>query len=83
MKEPAEMVPDMEEVRPPGVKACKAAKHKKPGKEAVYEQLESMLAVKEKISKQKLLDRLLAKQDTLSDIEVSRVLGHGLCLVTG
>uniref|UniRef100_A0A0D3AVI0 No apical meristem-associated C-terminal domain-containing protein n=1 Tax=Brassica oleracea var. oleracea TaxID=109376 RepID=A0A0D3AVI0_BRAOL len=36
-KEPAEMVPDLEDVRPPGVKACKAAKRKKYGKEAVYD----------------------------------------------
>ncbi|XP_013633067.1 PREDICTED: glutathione S-transferase T2-like [Brassica oleracea var. oleracea] len=70
-KEPEEMVPDLEEVRPHGVKACKAAKRKKHGKEAVYDKLQSMLAVKQNISKQKLLDRLLAKKDTLSDIEVS------------
>ena len=36
-KEPAEMVPDLEEVRPPGIKACKVAKRKKHEKEAVYD----------------------------------------------
>uniref|UniRef100_A0A0D3CRH0 Uncharacterized protein n=1 Tax=Brassica oleracea var. oleracea TaxID=109376 RepID=A0A0D3CRH0_BRAOL len=70
-KEAAGMVPDEEEVRPPGVKACKAAKRKKHGKEAAFDQLHSMLVVKENIGKQKLLDRLLARKDTLSDIEVS------------
>ncbi|XP_013601465.1 PREDICTED: glutathione S-transferase T3-like [Brassica oleracea var. oleracea] len=38
-KEVAEMVSDLEEVRPPGVKACKAAKHKKHGNEAAFDQL--------------------------------------------
>ncbi|XP_013669420.1 glutathione S-transferase T3-like [Brassica napus] len=70
-KEAAEMVPDLEEVRPTGVKACKAAKHKKHENEAAFDQLQSMLVVKENISKQKLLDRLFAHKDTLSDIEVS------------
>ncbi|XP_048621883.1 glutathione S-transferase T3-like [Brassica napus] len=59
-KEPAEVVPHLEKVRPPGVKACKAAKRKKHGNEAAYDQLESMLVVKENISKHRLLDRLLA-----------------------
>ncbi|XP_033131845.1 glutathione S-transferase T3-like [Brassica rapa] len=70
-KEPAEVVPDLEEVRPPGVKASKAAKRKKHGNEAAYDQLESMLVVKENISKHRLLERLLARKETLSEIEVS------------
>ncbi|XP_013669002.1 glutathione S-transferase T3-like [Brassica napus] len=70
-KEAAGMVPDEEEVRPPGVKACKTVKRKKHGKETAFDQLHSMLVVKENIGKQKLLDRLLARKDTLSDIEVS------------
>ncbi|XP_013608028.1 PREDICTED: glutathione S-transferase T2-like [Brassica oleracea var. oleracea] len=70
-KEAAEMVPDLEEVRPPGVKACKAAKRKKHGNEAAFDQLQSMLVVKENISKLKILDCLLAQKDTVSDIEVS------------
>ena len=65
------MVPDLEEVRPPGVKASKAAKRKKHGNEAAYDQLESMLVVKENISKHRLLERLLARKETLSEIEVS------------
>ena len=50
-KEAAEMVSDLEEVRPTGVKACKAAKRKKHGNEAAFDQLQSMLVVKENISK--------------------------------
>ncbi|KAL0876340.1 hypothetical protein Bca101_026045 [Brassica carinata] len=65
-KEPAEVVPDEEEVRPPGVKASKAAKRKWQG----YDEIQSMLAVKQDIQKQKLLERLLAKND-LSENEVS------------
>uniref|UniRef100_A0A0D3DJ72 No apical meristem-associated C-terminal domain-containing protein n=1 Tax=Brassica oleracea var. oleracea TaxID=109376 RepID=A0A0D3DJ72_BRAOL len=70
-KEPAEVVPHLEKVRPPGVKACKAAKRKKHGNEAAFDQLQSMLVVKENISKLKILDCLLAQKDTVSDIEVS------------
>ncbi|WZZ17606.1 hypothetical protein YC2023_110695 [Brassica napus] len=63
------------QVRPPGVKASKAAKRKKHGNEAAYDQLESMLVVKENISKHRLLERLLARKETLSEIEVT-----GACL---
>uniref|UniRef100_A0A0D3C2C6 Myb-like domain-containing protein n=1 Tax=Brassica oleracea var. oleracea TaxID=109376 RepID=A0A0D3C2C6_BRAOL len=71
-KEAAEVVPDLEEVRPPGVKACKATKRKKHRNEAAFDQIQSMLVVKQNISKQKLLDRLLAKNENdLSDTEVS------------
>ncbi|XP_013601689.1 PREDICTED: glutathione S-transferase T3-like [Brassica oleracea var. oleracea] len=78
-----EVVPDEEEVRPPGVKASKAAKRKKHGNETAFDQIQSMLALKNNIFKQKILDHLLAKnEDTLSDQEVtgsrSRVAGHGL-----
>uniref|UniRef100_A0A0D3A923 Myb-like domain-containing protein n=1 Tax=Brassica oleracea var. oleracea TaxID=109376 RepID=A0A0D3A923_BRAOL len=67
-----EVVADDEEVRPPGVKASKAAKRRKHGNEAAYDQIQSMLAMKNNISKQKILDRLLAKnEDTLSDEELS------------
>ncbi|KAF3591144.1 hypothetical protein DY000_02026058 [Brassica cretica] len=60
-----------EEVRPPGVKASKAAKRKKPN-EAAYEQIQSILAQKNTISNKKILDRLLAKNiETLSDHEVA------------
>ena len=66
------MVADDEEVRPPGVKASKAAKRRKHGNEAAYDQIQSILAMKNNISKQKILDRLLAKnEDTLSDEELS------------
>ena len=72
-KEATETVPDSEEeVRPPGVKACKAAaKRKKHGNEAAYDRLQTILDMKQNISKQKLLDRLLSKKDTLTDSEVS------------
>ncbi|XP_018477292.2 glutathione S-transferase T3-like [Raphanus sativus] len=48
------------DVRPPGVKACKAAKRKRQG----YDEIHGMLAVKKEIQKQKLLERLLAKDPT-------------------
>ncbi|XP_013639188.1 PREDICTED: glutathione S-transferase T2-like [Brassica oleracea var. oleracea] len=70
-KEAAETVPDSEEVRPPGVKASKAAKRKKNGNEAAYDRLQSILDLKQNISKQKLLDRLLSKKETLTESEVS------------
>uniref|UniRef100_A0A0D3CZC1 Zinc finger GRF-type domain-containing protein n=1 Tax=Brassica oleracea var. oleracea TaxID=109376 RepID=A0A0D3CZC1_BRAOL len=67
----AEAVLEEEEVRPPGVKASKAAKRKKPN-EAAYDHIHSILAEKNTISRQKILDRLLAKNiDTLSDNEVA------------
>ncbi|XP_013721678.2 glutathione S-transferase T3-like [Brassica napus] len=71
MKEPVETVPDSEEVRPLGVKACKVSKRKKHGNEAAFDRLESILDLKPNISKQKLLERLLSKKDTLTDSEVS------------
>ncbi|XP_013624728.1 PREDICTED: glutathione S-transferase T3-like [Brassica oleracea var. oleracea] len=61
MKEAAETVPDSDEARPPGVKACKAAKRKKHGNEAAFDRLESILEKKQNLSKQKILDRLLSK----------------------
>uniref|UniRef100_A0A0D3CYM5 Zinc finger GRF-type domain-containing protein n=1 Tax=Brassica oleracea var. oleracea TaxID=109376 RepID=A0A0D3CYM5_BRAOL len=71
-KEPAEEVPAEEDVRPPGVKASNAAKRKKHANEAAFDQIESILAAKNTISKQKILDRLLAKTEaTLSPQEVS------------
>ncbi|KAL0720371.1 hypothetical protein Bca4012_034970 [Brassica carinata] len=57
-KEPVEVEPDVEEVRPPGVKASKAAKRRKHGNEAAYDQLQGMLVVKENIAKQRILQRL-------------------------
>ncbi|XP_013634091.1 PREDICTED: glutathione S-transferase T3-like [Brassica oleracea var. oleracea] len=67
-----EVVADDEKVRPPGVKASKAAKRKKHGNEAAYDQIETMLALKNNISKQKILDRLIGKnEETLSDQEKS------------
>ncbi|XP_056854011.1 glutathione S-transferase T2-like [Raphanus sativus] len=65
-KEAAEVEPEFEEVRPPGVKA---AKRKKRGNEA-YDQLQTMLGVKDAISKRRLLERLLARKDPLSDTEM-------------
>ncbi|KAG2306179.1 hypothetical protein Bca52824_025927 [Brassica carinata] len=60
------------EVRPVGVKAAKAGnKRKKSGKEEEMSQLQSIMEVKEKISKQKILERLLAKKDPLSEMEES------------
>ena len=71
-KDQAEVVVEDDEVRPPGVKASKAAKRRKHGNEAAFDQINDILAVKNEISKNKILSRLLAKpEDTLSDIEVS------------
>nr|VDD43157.1 unnamed protein product [Brassica oleracea] len=60
------------EGRPVGVKAAKAAtKRKKSGKEEDLSKLQGLFEIKQKISKQKLLDRLLAKKETLSEMETS------------
>ncbi|KAL0699433.1 hypothetical protein Bca4012_055555 [Brassica carinata] len=71
-KEAVEEVGAEEDVRPAGVKASKASKRKKHGNEAAFDQIETILAAKSKISKHKILDRLLAKkEETLSEQEVS------------
>ncbi|XP_013589358.1 PREDICTED: glutathione S-transferase T2-like [Brassica oleracea var. oleracea] len=67
----AEEVIHGDEVRPPGVKASKAAKRKRHRNEAAYDRLQSILDLKQNISKQKLLDRLLSKKETLTESEVS------------
>uniref|UniRef100_A0A0D3EFS6 Myb-like domain-containing protein n=1 Tax=Brassica oleracea var. oleracea TaxID=109376 RepID=A0A0D3EFS6_BRAOL len=59
------------EVRPPGVKAAKDGKKKKSGREEELSQLQGVLEIKQKLSKQKLLDRLLAKTEPLSEMETS------------
>ncbi|XP_013740014.1 glutathione S-transferase T3-like [Brassica napus] len=60
------------EGRPPGVKAAKArCKKKKSAREEELTKLEAVLATKEKISRHKLLDRLLAKTEPLSDMETT------------
>ena len=72
MKEAAETVPDSDEARPPGVKACKAAKRKKHGNEAAFDRLESILEKKQNLSKHKILDRLLSKNiASLSEAKVA------------
>uniref|UniRef100_A0A0D3CUF5 No apical meristem-associated C-terminal domain-containing protein n=1 Tax=Brassica oleracea var. oleracea TaxID=109376 RepID=A0A0D3CUF5_BRAOL len=67
----AEEVIHGDEVRPPGVKASKAAKRKRHRNEAAYDRLQSILDLKQNISKQKLLDRLLSKKETLTESEVA------------
>ncbi|WZZ67143.1 hypothetical protein YC2023_078513 [Brassica napus] len=59
------------EVRPPGLKAAKAGKKKKSGREEELSQLQGVLEIKQKLSKQKLLDRLLTKIEPLSEMETS------------
>ncbi|KAG5381080.1 hypothetical protein IGI04_028922 [Brassica rapa subsp. trilocularis] len=66
---PCRSVPEPEE-RPIGVKAAKAAKkRKKTGKEEELAKLESLLEIKKQISKQSLLESLLAKPEPLSEME--------------
>ena len=60
------------EERPIGVKAAKGgSKKKKSGREEELSKLQNVLELKEKLSKNKLLDRLLAMKEPLSDIEKS------------
>lgn len=62
------------EGRPPGVKAAKATKasgKKKSSREVELVKLEGVLELKEKLSRQKLLDRLLAKKEPLCEMETS------------
>ncbi|XP_056852830.1 glutathione S-transferase T3-like [Raphanus sativus] len=67
-KDPVEEVGEEEDVRPPGIKAAKRKKH---GKEAAFDKIETILAEKKNISKQKVLERLLGRKvETLSDEEV-------------
>ncbi|KAF3547792.1 hypothetical protein DY000_02004591 [Brassica cretica] len=61
-------VPEPEE-RPIGLKA--ASKRKKTGKEEELAKLEGMLEIKKQISKQSLLDRLLAKPEPLFEMELA------------
>ncbi|XP_048617324.1 glutathione S-transferase T3-like [Brassica napus] len=64
-------VPEPEE-RPIGVKAAKAAeKRKKTGKEEELAKLEGLLEMKKQISKQSLLESLLAKPEPLSEMELA------------
>lgn len=71
-KEAEDSVPDSAEARPPGVKACKAAKRKKKGTEASFERLETILDLKGKLASKKILDRLLSKNvETLTESEVA------------
>ncbi|XP_048604840.1 glutathione S-transferase T2-like [Brassica napus] len=60
------------ENRPVGVKAAKAvSKKKKSGREEDLSKLQGVLEVKEKIPRHKLLDRLLAIKEPLSEMETS------------
>ncbi|KAF8083770.1 hypothetical protein N665_0753s0008 [Sinapis alba] len=63
------------ECRPIGVKAAKSSnKKKKSGKEDELTRLQALLEIKEKMSKHKLLDRLLGKKEPLSEMETSLIL---------
>ncbi|XP_013601466.1 PREDICTED: uncharacterized protein LOC106308908 [Brassica oleracea var. oleracea] len=58
--------------RPVGVKAVKAAsKRKKSAKEEELSKLQGLFEIKQKISNQKLFDRLLVKKEPLSEMEIS------------
>ncbi|WZZ89572.1 hypothetical protein YC2023_118151 [Brassica napus] len=57
--------------RPPGIKAAKAAKKKKGGQEESFIELKTVLEVKDKLNKQKLLEKLLEKPEPLSEMEMT------------
>ncbi|KAL0743161.1 hypothetical protein Bca4012_084674 [Brassica carinata] len=59
------------EERPMGVKAAKAGKRKKTGKEEELSKLAGLMDIKKKISNQSILDRLLAKAEPLSHMEAA------------
>ncbi|KAF8049485.1 hypothetical protein N665_2202s0004 [Sinapis alba] len=60
------------EARPMGVKAAKAGtKRKKSGKEEELSQIQAIMEMKAKLSKEKLLERLLAKKEPLTEMETS------------
>ncbi|XP_048599574.1 glutathione S-transferase T3-like [Brassica napus] len=60
------------EARPIGVKAAKASiKRKKSGREEELEKIQCIMEMKEKISKRKVLERLIAKTDPLSEMKTS------------
>ncbi|XP_048620223.1 glutathione S-transferase T3-like [Brassica napus] len=61
--------------RPPGIKAAKAAKKKKGVQEESNQtELRTVLEMKDKLNKQKLLEKLLEKPDPLSEMEMSQKL---------
>uniref|UniRef100_A0A0D3DQ19 Myb-like domain-containing protein n=1 Tax=Brassica oleracea var. oleracea TaxID=109376 RepID=A0A0D3DQ19_BRAOL len=63
---------DEAEGRPIGVKAAKAAsKKKKSGKEESLAKIHAIIEIKEKLSKQKILERLLGKKEPLTEMETS------------
>uniref|UniRef100_A0A0D2ZT95 No apical meristem-associated C-terminal domain-containing protein n=1 Tax=Brassica oleracea var. oleracea TaxID=109376 RepID=A0A0D2ZT95_BRAOL len=58
---------DEAEGRPIGVKAAKAAsKNKKSGEEESLAKIHAIIEIKEKLSKQKILERLLGKKEPLT-----------------
>ena len=60
------------EGRPLGVKVAKAgSKKKKSGREEELSKLQGVFEMKEKFSRHKLIDRLLAKKEPLSEMETS------------
>ncbi|KAG5379730.1 hypothetical protein IGI04_027572, partial [Brassica rapa subsp. trilocularis] len=57
--------------RPPGVKAAKSAKKMKGGQEESFTELKTVLEMKDKLNKQKLLEKLLEKPEPLSEMEMT------------
>ncbi|WZY85003.1 hypothetical protein YC2023_031387 [Brassica napus] len=60
-------------------KAAKAAKRKRHGKEAAFDQIETILAERKKISQHKILQLLLAKIET--DLTPNEITLTGWCLL--
>ncbi|KAF8083477.1 hypothetical protein N665_0771s0016 [Sinapis alba] len=56
---------------PVGVKAAKAGKRKKSGKDEELAKLEGLMEIKKQLSNQSLLEKLLAKPEPLSEMELA------------
>ncbi|KAF2539190.1 hypothetical protein F2Q68_00021761 [Brassica cretica] len=65
------LIARVSELEPPGIKAAKAAKKKKGGQEESFIELKTVLEMKDKLNKQKLLEKLLEKPEPLYEMEMT------------